>query len=133
MLGNIPFYQTSKNNLLYIGFTIREIHDSFNEHKRDMLKYPNFKMYQAMREYGIQSLYILLIEEINVETMQELRKREGQYIKLIPGGLNKKIIAGRDMKQYQIDNYEALKVYRRNDYRKYRENNCQPLKFYRQN
>ena len=80
---------------------MRDVNERFKEHLRDVNKYPNFKLYQAMKN-GIEHLYILLVEEVNVDDVQELRKRECQYIKLIPGGLNENV-AGRDFKQYQID------------------------------
>ena len=54
---------------------MRDTHDIFNEHIRDVNKYSNFKLYHAMREYGIYILYISLFEEVNVETTQELRKK----------------------------------------------------------
>ena len=55
----------------------------------------------------------------------------GDYIKLIMPELNRNI-PGRDTKQYQIDNTEKLRLYRKNYYRKYRKDNYNALKKYRQ-
>ena len=125
MLGNIYFIKNSLR--LYIGSTIRDISDRFKEHLRDVSKYPNFKLYEAMKEYGFDNFYILLIEQIEVDDIKQLRQHEGQYIRLIESSLNSNI-AGRTMKQYQIDNYEELQIYRRNYYRTYRTSNYQSLK-----
>ena len=84
-----------------------------------------------MQEYGIYVFLYLIIEQLEVNTIQYARKREGEYMKLIMPSLNKNI-AGRDARQHQIDNYEALKNYRRNYYRTYRQINYQSLKLYRQ-
>ena len=117
---------------MYIGSTTRNLEERFKEHKRDIDKYPTFKLYKAMKEYNNANFCILLIEELEVDSIQDLRKREGQYISLIKPTLNKNI-AGRSMKQYQIDNKDKLRIYRKNYYRKYRKDNYDTLKQYRQN
>jgi hypothetical protein len=132
MFGRIYFIKNRTNNLLYIGSTTRNLEDRFKEHKRDIIKYPNFKLYKAMKEYETGNFYILLIEELEVDDIKYLRKREGEYISLIKPTLNKNI-AGRSMKQYQIDNKDKLRIYRKNYYRKYRKDNYEHLKKYRQN
>ncbi len=73
----------------------------------------------------------ILIEELETVSIKELRTREGDYIKLIMPALNKNI-PGRDIKQYQIDNKEQLRIYRKIYYRKYRKDNYNMLKKYRQ-
>ena len=131
MFGKIYFIKNYINNLLYIGSTMRELGERFKEHKRDINKYPTFKLYRAMQEFHPDNFYILLIEEMEVDVVKDLRKREGEYIKTIKPTLNKNI-AGRSMKQYQIDNKDKLRVYRKNYYRKYRKDNYNTLKQYRQ-
>ena len=132
MLGRIYFIKNYTNNLLYIGSTTRNLEERFKEHKRDIDKYPIFKLYKAMKEHNNDNFYILLIEELEVDGIKDLRRKEGEYIKLIKPALNKNI-AGRSMKQYQIDNKDKLKIYRKNYYRKYRKDNYEHLKKYRQN
>ena len=68
---------------------------------------------------------------MEIVSIKELRTREGDYIKLIMPALNKNI-PGRDIKQYQIDNKEQLRIYRNIYYRKYRKDNYNMLKKYRQ-
>jgi hypothetical protein len=132
MYAKIYFIKNYINNLLYIGSTSRNLEERFKEHKRDIIKYPTFKLYKAMKEYDADNFYILLIEELEVDNIKDLRKREGEYIKLIQPTLNKNI-AGRSMEQYQIDNKDKLRIYRKNYYRKYRKDNYEHLKKYRQN
>ena len=131
MFCKIYFIKNNINNLLYIASTSRDINERFKEHKRDIDKYPNFKLYKAMKEYNADNFYILLIEELEVDDIKDLRRKEGQYIKLIKPALNKNI-AGRDIKQYQMDNKEELKIYRKLYYRKYRKDNYDILRKYRQ-
>ena len=131
MLGNIYFVKNRLNSLLYIGSTTRDTNERFNEHRRDTLTYPNYKLYMAMKEFDINIFHILRIEHVEVNSIQELRKREGSYMKFIKPNLNTNI-AGRTMNEYQIDNYESLKNYPRTYYRKYRKDNYNELKLYRQ-
>ena len=84
-----------------------------------------------MKRINPNNFYIILIEELEISTIKELRTREGDYIKLVKPSLNKNI-PGRDIKQYQIDNKEQLRIYRNNYYRKYRKDNYNVLKKYRQ-
>ena len=44
MIGRIYFIKNTINNLLYIGSTARDIHKRLEQHKRDIIKYPNFKL-----------------------------------------------------------------------------------------
>ena len=131
MIGRIYFIKNEINNNLYIGSTTRDIYKRLEEHKRDINNYPNFKLYKSMKRNNPDNFYIILIEELEIVSIKELRTREGDYIKLIMPSLNKNI-PGRDIKQYQIDNKEQLRIYRKIYYRKYRKDNYNMLKKYRQ-
>ena len=131
MIGRIYFIKNKINNNLYIGSTTRDIYKRLEEHKRDINKNPNFKLYKSMKRNNPDNFYIILIEELEIVSIKELRMREGDYIKLIMPSLNKNI-PGRDIKQYQIDNKEQLRIYRKIYYRKYRKDNYNMLKKYRQ-
>ena len=124
------FLKNCINNLLYIGSTTRNLEERFKEHKRDIDKYPTFKLYKAMKEYNTDNFYIILIEELEVDSVKDLRRREGEYIKTVKPTLNKNI-AGRSMEQYQIDNKDKLRIYRRNYYKQYRKDHYEHLKNYR--
>ena len=125
MLGNIYFIKNSLNDMLYIGSTIRDIKDRFKSHFYDINKKPHYKLYKAMREFGFENFYILLIETIEVETKQELRNREGQYIRLIKPALNSNI-AGRTCRQYQKYNIESIRKYKK----QYQKDNIETSRIY---
>ena len=42
MIGRIYFIENEINNNLHIGSTTRDIHKRLEEHKRDIIKCPNF-------------------------------------------------------------------------------------------
>jgi len=130
MFGKIYIIKCSVNNLLYVGSTIRELDVRMKQHMRDMYKYTNFKLYKAMDQFKPNIFYIDILEEFEYENITDLRKQEGKYIKIIKPELNKNI-AGRTKKEYNDDNKEPLKLYRKLYYRKYRENNKEYLKQYR--
>ena len=67
-----------------------------------------------MKEHGVEHFYIELIEEHPCENGEQLRKREGHYIREI-GTLNKKI-DGRTKKEYLEENRERIRA-RVNEYR----------------
>ena len=130
MFGKIYIIKNNINNLLYVGSTIRELDVRMKQHMRDMYKYTNFKLYKAMDQFKPDNFYINILEEFEYENIKDLRKQEGKYIKIIKPELNKNI-AGRTLKEYNDDNKEPLKLYRKLYYRKYRENNKEYLKQYR--
>ena len=130
MFGKIYLIKCKINNLLYIGSTIRQLDVRMKQHMRDMYKYTNFKLYQAMTEFEPNNFNIYLLEEFEYIDVKELRRREGKYIKIIRPLLNT-YIAGRTLKEYNEDNKESLKLYRKLYYRKYREAHKEKLKKYR--
>ena len=130
MFGTIYIIKNNVNNLLYVGSTFRELDVRMKQHMRDMYKYTNFKLYKAMHQFKPNNFYIDILEEVEYENITDLRKQEGKYIKIIKPELNKNI-PGRTVKEYNEDNKDSLKLYRKLYYRKYRENNKEYLKQYR--
>ena len=130
MFGEIYLIKCKINNLLYIGSTIRQLDVRMKQHMRDMYKFTNFKLYKAMKEFEPNNFNIDLLEEFEYTNIKELRRREGKYIQLIKPLLNKNV-AGRTLKEYNEDNKESLKLYRKLYYRKYREAHKEKIKQYR--
>ncbi len=100
---NARIYQI-RNNVdddVYVGSTCQALSKRMDYHRRD-LKHKNGQsvFHQKMRELGVDCFYIELIEECPCENREQLRKREGHYIREI-GTLNMKQ-AGRDLKQYKF-------------------------------
>ena len=130
MFGKIYIIRCKINNLLYVGSTIRSLETRMKQHMIDMYKYTNFKLYKAMKQFDASNFNINLIEEFEYNNIRELRRREGVYVKIICPLLNTNV-PGRTVKEYNEDNKDSLKLYRKLYYRKYRENNKEYLKQYR--
>ena len=70
------------------------------KHKTEAIYRPERqKLYPFMNEIGIEKFEILEIEKFPCDSKEELRKREGHYIKEM-GTLNT-LIAGRTNKEYK--------------------------------
>ena len=117
---------------MYVGSTIRSLETRMKQHLKDMYKFTNFKLYKAMNQFKGENFYINLLEEYEYNNIKELRRKEGQYIKIIKPELNVNI-AGRTLEEYNDDNKQQLRLYRKLYYRKYRENHKEYLKQYRRN
>jgi hypothetical protein len=104
----------SKNfDKYYIGSTCKSINDRLYQHLANYKnykngKYNNVSVFQVLEKGDYE---IILIEELNCNNKQELLKREGEIIKQNKEFIVNKLVAGRDAKQYIIDNYEKIKQY----------------------
>ena len=132
MIGYIYVVKCNSNNLMYVGSTIRDLETRMKQHLKDMYKFTNFKLYKAMTEFKPDNFYINLLEEYEYNDIKDLRKQEGKYIKIIKPELNKNV-AGRTIKEYNEDNKQQLRLYRKLYYRTYRELHKEYLKEYRRN
>ena len=65
--------------------------------------------YNLFEKYGLENCSIFLIEQFSCKSKDELRTREGFYIKTIKC-INKNI-AGRTSKEYYIDNKDKIIAY----------------------
>ena len=98
-------------SLIYVGSTTQSLSQRWTDHKDatknlNSKKYNNNKLYQEIRNKGIDLFYIELYEEYPCENRNQLHKREGEIIRLI-GTLNSRI-AGRNNQEYYIDNKEYI-------------------------
>ena len=95
---------------IYVGSTIQPLAVRFAAHKRDCKteRCMNMKLYIEVNN-NWDNWYIELYENYSCSSREELCKREGEVIRLV-GNLNM-IIAGRDNKQYYIDNADKIKQY----------------------
>jgi len=92
---------------IYVGSTIQPLYKRFYVHKSHSKCDENMNRLLYIEVNGDwTNWYIELYENYPCNSKNELEKREGEIIRLI-GTLNK-IIAGRDDKQYYIDNKDNL-------------------------
>ena len=74
----------------------------------------NMLLYQKMRELGVGNFYIELIENYPCESNDELRAREGHYIRKM-ATLNKRVETRTD-KEWREDNKEYIQDWRKQYY-----------------
>ena len=107
---NARIYQILNNvtNDVYVGSTCQPLSKRMAKHRLNMTckDKQTLPLYLKMQEIGIEHFYIELLEECPCENKEQLRKREGQYIRQI-GTLNK-CIAGRSTKEYNYENKDKI-------------------------
>ena len=126
MLGRIYVIKSNETDKVYIGSTIQSLSERFRCHKKDYKSWLNGDCHYVSSFEIIQysDAFIELLEEVDVGDKTELHKIEGRYIKDNMNCVNKRV-AGRDQKQYRIDNREQRKQY-------YQDNKEQILEKYKQ-
>lgn len=107
-------------NELYIGSTVgRFLCRRLAQHRY------NYKQYQEGKEHYRWSFkmlekpghYIELIETVQCNSIEELRKREGELIRTTPGCINW-YVAGRTPADYEAEHREHMQEYRAQYYAK---------------
>ena len=138
--GKIYCIRNNVDNDLYIGSSCQPLSKRMAWHRcnRNAKKKQNMRIYQKMNELEVEHFYIELIEEYPCNTVEQLRKREGELIRDLKPVLNKRI-EGRTMKEYYNENKDIIiekskQRYNENkdaigEYRKqYRQNNKEKIK-----
>ena len=134
-------------NKCYIGSTYESLAKRMARHRSSYNDYLNGKVskirsYCLFDEYGVNNCKIELIENFPCNTKDELRKREGYYIKETDC-INKQI-AGRTKEEYREDFKEYLdekikewnvrnKEHRRDYVKEYRDKNREHIQDYFKN
>jgi predicted GIY-YIG superfamily endonuclease len=100
-----------KTDDIYIGST-NNLKNRFKSHKSNARLNKNGKLYDCMREYGVENFHIEIIEELDVETNFDIGEKEIYYFEKLKSSLNMKkpnIIQkrefGRIYKLYLNDEY----------------------------
>jgi len=122
------------NDSVYVGSTTQSLSRRFSWHKAQM-NFKKFQLYEAFINLGIENFYIELLELYPCSCRDELRSREGYYIRKFDSyknGYNMKI-AGRTMKDYYEDNKEKIKQKTKDYYEDNKELIKQKTKDYREN
>ena len=105
----MPNYQEGKiykiyntiNDEIYVGSTTQKLCERMREHRnRHRNELPNTSVYKAFREHGVDNFFIELIEKCPCNDIEELRRKEGEYMKLLKPSLNK-YLAGRTRQEYR--------------------------------
>ena len=112
--GKIYKILNNVDDNVYVGSTCQTLSKRMAKHRENINKKEkcNCKLYKHMQQYGKECFYIELIEEYPCETIEQLRKRAGEFIRLL-GTLNSKV-SGRTTQ-------ESSKAYYENNIEKERE------------
>ena len=95
--------------MIYVGSTINPLYKRLGSHKGvSKQEDRQNKLYKTVNE-DWDNWYIELYELYPCVNVEELRKREGEVIRLI-GNLNS-VIAGRTGQEYRLENVEKKKSY----------------------
>ena len=117
--GKIYKLLNTINDEVYIGSTCSKLSQRMAKHRYDMKssRSSHYKIYQRMKELGIENFYIELLCECPCDNKEQLQAVEGQYIRQF-GTLNERI-AGRSKQEYRDlhkeENKERCKKYRENN------------------
>ena len=120
-------YQESKiyniyntiNDDIYVGSTTQKLCERMRDHRYciNNQKKKDRPLYQAFREHGIEHFFIELIEKCPCNDKDELRKKEGEYIRLLKPSFNSSI-AGGTKQEYENENKVNISKIKK----QYREN-----------
>ena len=117
---------------IYIGSTTKKyLSQRFTAHRGDYKNWSNggnsskLMSFDIFQKYGIENCVIVLIEEVNAKSKDELLSREAYYIKLLK--CVNKMIPLRTKKEYIIDTVEHIKEYNK----QYLQNNKEHIKEYK--
>ena len=96
----------------YIGSTVQPLSSRMGGHRRHYNSYLNEKRsltssFLLFEEFGIENCKIELIEEYPCEKLENLLKKEGEYIRSID--CVNKVVAGRTIKEWMKDNKDNIK------------------------
>ena len=119
----------------YIGSTTQKLCKRFANHKASYNSYLS-NVGNHVSSYKIIELgdsYIELLEEINCDTKTQLEMCEGELIRLHKDLCVNKSIAGRTITQYNLDNADIIKQYKKKYYANHADNIKQYQHQYRLN
>lgn len=131
--GKIYILRNTVNDLTYIGSTCQSLSKRMAQHRRDSRnkQHNTMKLYVLMKELGVDSFYIELLENCPCKTREELYKREGECMRNHQSALNNKI-QGRTGEEYRKEEREKILVRKKEHYKKNQAYYKQKVKEYKE-
>ena len=105
--GKIYKILNSETDDVYVGSTTQKLSKRMTNHRTNAKKGVTHFLYQKMREIGGDKFYIELVEKYPCNSLEQLNKREGEWIREM-ATLNEKV-AGRNNKHYKQEHKEIIK------------------------
>lgn len=111
--GKIYKILNSIDDEIYVGSTCQALSKRMSCHRKNSVRIRllHLKLYKHMTELGCEHFYIELIESYPCNSIEELRAKEGEYIRAI-GTLNDRI-AGRNSQGWYQDYKEKVKTHQK--------------------
>ena len=97
------------NDDVYVGSTYNLLCRRMEKHRSHRFQYAHRPLYKLMNDLGVERFRIELVEDFPCENREQLRKREGYFIRQL-GNLNM-VIEDRTRKEYKEDNKDKIKEY----------------------
>ena len=119
--GKIYCIRNNVDDDIYVGSTCQPLSKRMAKHRESMTnrEKKDRLLYTKMTDMGVDKFYIELIEEYPCDNLEQLRKREGHYIREM-GTLNS-LIAGRTKRDWTLENLEHVKALRKERYENNKE------------
>ena len=116
MTSLIYVLKSDSTDQIYIGSTTGCIVKRYKAHLIDFKRYLNNKSKKYLSSFEILKYpdhYIDLLEFLKTDNKKELQRIEGNYIKQFSDICVNRNVAGRNKKQYKIDNIEKINKYQK--------------------
>lgn len=114
-------YNLSNHEDFYVGSTCKsQLSMRLSQHRYDATHNRTSLVYQHMKQVGIDNFIIELLESYPCNSKDELRAREGYYIRLLKPSLNQKVEDRSRLEHYQ-DNRASILQYQHQYYEKNKE------------
>ena len=115
--GKIYKIYNTVNDDIYVGSTTLKLCERMRDHRycinnKTRQHYP---LYKAFIEHGVEHFFIELLEKCPCNDIEELRRKEGEYIRSLKPSMNR-FVAGRTRQEYHNDNKERILEVRRGYY-----------------
>ena len=115
----------------YVGSTTQPLSKRMASHRKCMncVAKRDRILYTKMRDLGVGNFYIELIEEYPCDNVEQLRKREGYFIREL-GTLNH-VVAGRSKSEWTVENIEHVKGHSKANHEANRDKRLKLMSEYR--
>ena len=89
--GSAKIYKlvNSEDDEIYVGSTCGTLRRRKSGHKSDAKKHPNQRVYAHLNAVGWENVRIILVEAVDCENRDELRRHEQHWIEILRPGLNR--------------------------------------------
>jgi prophage antirepressor-like protein len=108
---------------VYIGSTTQKIGQRFRDHKKDSHRGSTMKLHQKMRDIGIKHFKIEMLDMVDYDDIEELRKMEQQCITVYRPSLNTNRAHSSEEERKKYESNRKKKWQKKNEY-KYRCDAC---------